>query len=146
MQYSLSQVPDYFQTQLSQHQNAGWRSQPSEQRHEMMIITVEWVYLWGLQWIMLIEWKKLRGLNKTYTGKNLILLRGLQPALSSLPTGFLKEGMSSLLAKGPNPLPQCQHSPQADWNLGHPRARQGTCNHRTDTQSDMQTNRHIQAL
>lgn len=146
MQYSLSQAPDYLYAHLLQHQNAEWRSQPSGQRHEMMIIAVAWAYLWGLQWIMLIEWKKLRGLNKTYMEKNLMLLRGLQPALSSLPTGFLEEGMSGLLAKGPNPFPQCQQSPRADWNLGHPRARQGTCNHRTDTQSDMQTHRNIQAL
>lgn len=118
----------------------------SEKRHEMILSGVEWAYLWGLQWIMWIEWKKSSYLNKTYTGKNLMLLRGLRSALSTMPTGFLEEGMFSLLAKGPNLLPQCKQSPLADWNLDHMRACQGTCNNRIDKQSDMHTDRHIQAL
>lgn len=86
---------------------------------------------------MLIEWKESRGLNRTYTWNNMTLLRGLQPAaLSTVPTGFLEESMSSVQAKGPSLLPQCQQSLWADGNLGRPRARQGTCNNSIDTQSD----------
>lgn len=152
MQYLLLQTPDYFHTHIYCSNTTFWYnsqlsqvSPVSEKRHEMIIIAVQWAYLWGSQWKVLIEWKKCRGFNKTYTRKNLMLLRGLQPLLSSVPTGFLEEGMSSLLAKGPNLLPQCQQSLRADRNLGHPRARQGACN-RTDTQSDVHTHRHIQAL
>lgn len=153
MQYLLLQATDYChthiycsKTKLECRSQLSQVSPVSEKRHEMMIISVEWAYLWGFQWIMLIEWKKGRGLNKTYTGKNTMLLGGLQPALSTVPTGLLDEGMSRLLAKDPSLLPQCQQSLWADWNLGHPRACQGTCNNSIDTQSDAHTHRHVQAL
>lgn len=54
-----------------------------------------------------------RGLAKTYAVKSRMLLEGPQPALSAVPTGFLEEGMSRLLAKGLHLLPQSLESPRA---------------------------------
>lgn len=152
MQYLLLQATNNLHaTLLLQLHNALDVSCPtsppwSQRRHEMIIIAVEWVYLWGLQWIILIERKQSKGLNEAYKSKNLMLIGGLLSALSTVPTGFLEEGMSGLQAKGPNLLPKCQKSPGANQNLGHPRAYQGTCNKGIDKQSDMHAHRHIQAL
>lgn len=60
---------------------------------------------------------------------------GLRRALGAAPTGWLDGVMSGLQAKGPSPVPQCQQSLWADGNLGHPGARQGTCNNSVGAQS-----------
>lgn len=69
-----------------------------------------------------------RCVNNAYCGKILMLLKGFQPVLSPVPTGLLEDGKSGLLAKGPGLLPQSLQSLRADWDPGHPGARQGTCN------------------